>query len=255
MPNWKSLLDEIKAAGSTYDSIRRKYIGKLYNLTKRNTIVYYSGWLSSAAGISSINYGINDNDKNGFMSAIHGLDKSLGLDLILHTPGGDMAATESLVDYLKEIFGTDIRAIIPQIAMSGGTMIACACKEIIMGKHSSLGPIDPQILGTPAHGIIQEFETAKKEITANPKLIPLWQQIVAKYSPALIGECQKSITWAEEMVEEWLTTGMFKGEEDSGSKIKKIMHELGDHAITKSHHRHISKTSQRDGLKSKRTRK
>ena len=77
------------------------------------------------------------------MSVIHGLDKSKGLDLFLHTPGGDVGATESLIDYLHDSFGGDIRAIIPQIAMSGGTMIACSCKEIIMGKQSSLGPIDP----------------------------------------------------------------------------------------------------------------
>jgi ClpP class serine protease len=75
------------------------------------------------------------------------MDRSKGLDLILHTPGGDMAATESLVDYLRQMFGKDIRAIVPQIAMSGGTMIALAWKEILMGKHSNLGPIDPQFSG------------------------------------------------------------------------------------------------------------
>ena len=83
---------------------------------------------------------INDDDKNGFMSAVRGLDVSKGLDMILHTPGGDIAATESLVDYLNQKFAGDMRAIIPQMAMSGGTIMACACKEIIMGKQSSLGP-------------------------------------------------------------------------------------------------------------------
>jgi len=43
------------------------------------------------------------------MSACNGLeDRSKGLDLILHTPGGDIAATESLVDYLHKMFD-DIR--------------------------------------------------------------------------------------------------------------------------------------------------
>ena len=49
-----------------------------------------------------------------------------------------------------EFFGEDIRAIIPQTSMSGGTMIACSCKEILMGKHSSLGPVDPQIFNYSA---------------------------------------------------------------------------------------------------------
>ena len=37
------------------------------------------------------------------MSVIHKMERKKGLDLILHTPGGDVAATESLVDYLKEM--------------------------------------------------------------------------------------------------------------------------------------------------------
>ena len=32
------------------------------------------------------------------------LDVEKGLDLILHTPGGDVAATESIIDYLNNIF-------------------------------------------------------------------------------------------------------------------------------------------------------
>lgn len=242
MPNWKTLQSEVDAAGTTYDVIRRKYLAKLYEVTGRNVIVYYSGWLNKAAleRMGHVSLGIEDSDKNGFMATIHELDRTKGLDLFLHTPGGDTAATESLVDYLRSMFGTDIRAFIPQLAMSAGTMIALSCKEIIMGKHSSLGPIDPQIHGLPAHGIIEEFDTAAKQIKADPSLIPLWQLIIAKYHPALIGECQKAITWSNDMVKEWLITGMFDGDTDAATKADTIISELADHALTKSHARHIS---------------
>jgi ClpP class serine protease len=100
------------------------------------------------------------------------------------------------------MFGIDIRVIVPQLAMSAGTMVALASREILMGKHSSLGPIDPQIFGMPAHGIIEEFETAKREIQANPAAIPIWQPIIAKYTPTLIGEAQKSIDWSNKMVKD-----------------------------------------------------
>lgn len=144
MPDWNEILKEVRSAGSPQDSVRRRYLGLLQQATGRNIIAYYSGWLQKrdAPGLD-----INDEDKNGFMTAIHGMDRSLGLDLLLHTPGGETAATESLVDYLRAMFGTDIRAIVPQLAMSGGTMIACACREVIMGKQSSLGPIDPPVQG------------------------------------------------------------------------------------------------------------
>src|SRR3989339_268104 len=160
MGNWNNILDEIQATGSTYDVIRRKYLDKLYEVTGRNVIAFYSGWLQKqqlAAG-GYTGFAITDADKNGLMTAVYKLDRSKGLDLILHTPGGDVAATESIVDYLRSMFGNDIRAIVPQLAMSCGTMIALSCKEVVMGKHSSLGPIDPQFRGLPAHGVIEEFE-------------------------------------------------------------------------------------------------
>lgn len=174
------------------------------------------------------------------MATIHQLDRKLGLDLFLHTPGGETAATESLVDYLRAMFGKNIRAVVPQLAMSAGTMMACACQQIIMGKHSSLGPIDPQLHGMPAHGIIEEFKRAADEISQNPARIPIWQPIIAKYHPTLIGECEKAIEWSKKMVREWLVNGMFDGDGAAGTKADKIISELGDHALTLSHARHIS---------------
>ena len=147
MPNWNQILSNIQAAGSTYDIVRRNMLAQLNAVTGRNIIIYYSGWLQKS---SAPNISLNDDDKNGFMTVINKLDCSKGLDLLLHTPGGETAATESLVDYLHSMFGTNMRAIIPQLAMSAGTMIACACKELVMGKQSSLGPIDPQFRGIPA---------------------------------------------------------------------------------------------------------
>lgn len=252
MPNWKALLDEIKASGSTFDLTRRAYLRKLYELTGRNVIIYYSGWLQAVDPRieNSPILVLNDADKNGFMAAIHELDRSKGLDLILHTPGGEVAATESLVDYLRAMFGNDIRAIVPQLALSAGTMVACACKEIIMGKHSSLGPIDPQVGGAAAHGVIEEFQRAVHEVSQNQLSALLWQPIIAKYPPTFIGECEKAISWANQMVKDWLVSGMFHGEQDASTKAAQVLSELASHALTLSHNRHISIAKARSlGLK------
>lgn len=242
MPNWKEVLQEIQNTGSAHDVVRRQYLTRLNELTDRNVIVYYSAWLEKGAFLRNVQsiLAVNDSDKNGLMAAIHNLDKSKGLDLILHTPGGDLSATESIVDYLRSIFGTNIRAVVPQIAMSAGTMIALSCEKIILGKHSNLGPIDPQIGGVPAHGVIEEFNQAKAEVLANPATAMIWQPIIAKYSPTLVGQCVKAIDWSESMVKEWLKTGMFAGEADAQAKADSIVQELGSHALTKSHARHIS---------------
>jgi ClpP class serine protease len=202
----------------------------------------YSGWLEKqhlvSQGLTGID--VNDSDKNGFMATIHKLNRSKGLDLILHTPGGSVAATESLVDYLRSMFGTNIRAIVPQLAMSAGTMIALSAKSIVMGKHSSLGPIDPQYGGMPAHGIVEEFDKAREDIKKDPSAIALWQPIIAKYPPTFVGECQKAIAWAEKMVGDWLANGMFSSETDPKASADKVIGELADHALTLSHDRHIS---------------
>ena len=240
MPDWNEILTEIQTAGSTHDITRRYYLKELHEVTKRNVIIYYSGWLQkpNLPGVE-----VNDADKNGFMTVIHNLDRSKGLDLILHTPGGGVAATESLVDYLRAMFNTDIRAFVPQLALSAGTMIACACKEIYMGTHSSLGPIDPQFFGSiPAHGVVEEFKRASKEIKEDPSKIPVWHPILSAYPPTLIGECEKAIEWANEMVTKWLETGMFKNLNASTrqEKSKEIVNHLADHALSKSHDRHLS---------------
>ncbi len=198
---------------------------------------------------------INDNDKNGFMNAIRGLDVSKGLDIILHTPGGDIAATESLIDYINQKFQGDMRAIVPQLAMSGGTIIACACKEILMGKQSSLGPIDPQINGLPASGIVSEFYHANKEMKQDRSKINIWGPIISGYPPSLIENCKKAISWSKELAAEYLSGSMFKDELESNrntaeKKIQNIIRSLTDQNLTKSHSRHIPMPAcQNTGLK------
>lgn len=241
MPSWGDVRAEVNSAGSPFDVIRKRYAADLSDITGRNVILYYSGWLQKQHLLQhGLPVGVDDSDKNGFMAAIHGMDRSKGLDLFLHTPGGDVAATESLVDYIRAMFGTDVRAIVPQLAMSAGTMISLSCSQVVMGKHSSLGPIDPQFGNMAAHGIVEEFERAKEEIKTDPSTIAVWQPIIAKYTPTLIGEAEKAISWANDMVKDWLTTGMFKDRSDPLGDAVAVIRELGSHALTLSHSRHIS---------------
>ncbi len=123
MPNWNQVLKEIQREQRdpfhSIQAVKAKYITALFKKRKRNIITYYSGWLRKG---NAHEMTINNNDKNSFMNAIHGMDRKLGLDLILHTPGGDIAATESLVYYLKKMFSNNIEVFVPQIAMSASIM-------------------------------------------------------------------------------------------------------------------------------------
>lgn len=249
MAAWNEVLNETQATGSVHDVIRRKYLRKLSQYTKRNTIIYYSGWLQKPfLQQANIPLGISDADKNGFMSAIYKMDRAKGLDLVLHTPGGDMAATESIVDYLRAVFGKDIRAIIPQLAMSGGTIMALSCSQIIMGKESSIGPIDPQFGTTAATGLLQEFETARAEIKADPTSALLWQPILQKIPPGFLTECQNAIEWSHQMARRFLKSNMFDGDKGASAKITKIISHLTEKKTTKTHGRHIALAEAQDIL-------
>jgi membrane-bound ClpP family serine protease len=245
MPNWHDVFVEIQTfqaqtqaqSLNSANIIRHKYLNALHQHTGRNVISYYSGWLSKG----SINLSeINDEDKNGFMTTVHKLDRTKGLDLILHTPGGGMAATQSIVDYLHQMFGKDIRAIVPQIAMSAGTIMACSCKEIWMGKQSNLGPIDPQLRGIPAHGVVQEFKRAIKEVKKDASRIVIWQQIIGQYRPTFLGLCENAIKWSNDFVEQQLADGMFSTLPDRKKKARKVTKALSDYAKNRSHDRHFN---------------
>jgi hypothetical protein len=240
MPNWKEVLVEIQEIHKAnpdknpLDIVRRKYLLEIEKHTGRNVIAYYSGWLQKPGIADSV---INDKDKNAFMVNIHKLDRTKGLDIILHTPGGDLAASESIVDYLRSMFKDDIRAIIPQISMSAGTMIALSCKEIMMGKQSNLGPIDPQMNGVACQAVIDEFNKAKNDIRNNPHSAALWQVIISKYHPTFLIACQQAIDWSKKIVFDWLKTNMLK---NNSAKARKVLKEFSDHTKNKSHARHIS---------------
>lgn len=238
MPGWSEILTEIKnSQTSSADVTRHKYLNKIYKLTGRNTIAYYSGWLEKNPRTDG--FDINDSDMIGFMNAVKGLDCSQGLDLILHTPGGSPVAAESIVSYLRKKFNNDIRVIVPHLAMSAGTMIACSSKEIIMGKQSSLGPIDPQFGGVPAFNIKDEFDRAKKELAKKPENATYWSLIFRQYPAAFLKTALDAIDLSDKLVTEWLGTCMFDASIDQ-SKISQIVNSLNEHDNSKSHGRHFN---------------
>jgi len=248
VPNWSEVLREIqdfqeqhkaepKVARTAIDVVRRRYLERLFAHTNRNIIAYYSGFLSKP-GIVGLD--INDEDKNGFMMAVHRLDKSKGLDLILHTPGGSIAATQSIVNYLHKMFGRDIRSIIPQIAMSAGTMIACSTKEIVMGTHSNIGPIDPHLSDVPAYGVILEFKRAFKEVKDDPTRIAIWQTIIGQYRPTFLSQCEDAIKWSNSFVREQLRNVMFYRSRNKAYKAAKVVRKLTDYRVGRqAHGRHL----------------
>jgi hypothetical protein len=260
VPTWSEILGELNGALPTqgpgaFDHVRRKYLVLLSNHTKRNTILYATKWTQPGVADAS-QISITAEDMQGFMEVIHGLDGAAGLDLILHSPGGSPDAAEAIVHYIRSKFDS-VRVIVPQAAMSAATMVACAADEIVMGKHSSLGPIDPQFIvsspgGTmalPAQAILDQFEMAKDDCK-DSSLLGAWMPILPQYGPSLLIQCHNALELAEELASEWLARWMFRATPGGKNVAKGIARKLADHTRYKSHGRPIHRdVARKIGLK------
>lgn len=243
MPTWNEINREIVESSSknACDEVRKKYLRQLGARVERPVIAYYSGFLQKKAtdGRTHPESAITDLDMNGLMAVVHNLDREKGLELLLHTPGGGTEATRAIVEYLYRMFGKNLRVIVPHMAMSAGTMIACAAKAIVMGKHSCLGPTDPQLHGSPAMGILAEVEKAIEDIRKEPLKQILYQQVFSKYPPAFIRDCERSRDGCRAMVAGWLAENMLAHEADPQAAAATIMSQLMDYAGTTAHNHHF----------------
>lgn len=255
MPTWgdilKELSDQLEAGISSPDPLRRKYLTSLSHHTSRPTILYASCFTQNRPDIPASALSINDEDIQGLMEVTYGV-KGPSLDLILHSPGGVLTAAEGIVRYLRSRF-TDIRVIVPQLAMSAATMIACSANRVIMGKHSFLGPTDPQLIletklgvrSVPAQAIIDQFEYAQKECADQSKLAS-WLPMLAQYGPDLLQQCRNASSLSRILVNEWLKEFMFSDHKDASEKAKRLSDWLCAHSEFMNHGRHIPRTTLRE---------
>lgn len=93
-------------------------------------------------------------DSEQVLRAIRLTPPNIPIDLILHTPGGLVLATEQIARALIR-HPAKVTVFVPHYAMSGGTMLALAADEIVMDANAVLGPVDPQLGNFPAASILK----------------------------------------------------------------------------------------------------
>ena len=225
MPGWSELLNKfIRQKNPDWLQPQlTEYMNAISGLRGESTVIFYA----SAFLQQRENSAITREDVNGLMNALYGakIGDNGRLTLILHTPGGELPAVESIVDYLHAKFNY-IEVVVPFLAMSAGAMISLASNLVILGKQSQLGPIDPQISSGhkrhSARAILEGFERAKEDIEHNPKLAHLWAPILQNMGPSLMIEADKVLRYSKELVVKWLVQRMFAGEADAKAKAERI---------------------------------
>jgi ClpP class serine protease len=111
-------------------------------------------------GIPLFRY-IDIDDSEQILRAIRMTDDDVPIDLILHTPGGLVLASEQIA-YALCAHKADVTVFVPHYAMSGGTLIALAADHVVMDENAVLGPVDPQLRDMPAASILQAVN--KKDV-------------------------------------------------------------------------------------------
>lgn len=212
MASWSELLELLKDQNDPawLDNKLKEHLSAISGRRNGAAVIFYaSAFLQKNAD----NVAITREDINGFMNALYEAPTDRGLVLILHTPGGDPNAVESIVEYLHSKFHY-LEVIVPYLAMSGGAMISLASDKLTLGRQSQLGPIDPQlVIGNKTHSAraIQEgFNKAREDIESDTKLAHLWAPILQNMGPSLFLEAEKALSYSKELVANWLTKRMLK---------------------------------------------
>ena len=113
---------------------------------------------------------ISIDDSEAILRAIRLTPRDQPIDIILHTPGGLVLASEQIAKALVEHKGK-VTVFVPHYAMSGGTLIALAADEIVMDPNAVLGPVDPQIGDMPAASIVKAVQIKGPQRVSDETLI------------------------------------------------------------------------------------
>ncbi len=225
-------------------------IKRVHERTSIPLIVYASACTAPAGKAPPQLLQIDVSDKIAFHSMLEALSLPTPaaspdgpkLDILLQSPGGFPAATETIVEEIRRKFG-HVRFIVPAYAKSAATMMVMSGDEILIDEDGELGPIDPQmVIGggvTPAEAIKEQFEKAHVEIQADPKKVQVWFPILQALGPGILVQCDNAIQQSKDFVAEWLAKYMFRADGDRVEKGNRVAEYLGTNKNFGSHDRRV----------------
>ena len=204
---------------------------------------------------------VNNNDELPFSEMISSIPEDVKeIDVILVTPGGSGQQIAKFVDRLRPRFDK-VTFIIPNIAMSAGTIFVMSGDEIIMDSRAYIGPIDPQIPNKNGHFVpaqailtlIDEIQKRGEEAIKRGKN-PDWTdlQILRQIEGKEIGNAMNASNYSVELVENFLYKFKFKNwkmhsdgkkvtDELKRQRAHEIAQKLCDHSLWKTHSRGINR--------------
>lgn len=135
--------------------------------------------------------------------------------VILETNGGSIETAERIADTLRFHYNKDVSFLVPNFAMSAGTVLVMSGDTIYMDYYSVLGPIDPQVRNrdgvfVPALGYLEKYEQLVKKSNGG-KLSPAELAfLVQKFDPAQIHRFEQARDHSVDLLKKWLVQYKFK---------------------------------------------
>mgnify|MGYP000518808728 CR=1 FL=1 len=166
-----------------------------------------------------------------FLFNVKKLEKCEKLEIILHSGGGDIDAAYHLGKMLRSFASKQFNVIVPRFAKSAGTLLACAGDVIVMERPSELGSLEPLIEMSTGEEfsplsideLIEFLDNIEKRLGGSSRIL----EIIANRLPIMqIGDCLKSIKYAEPLLRELLMNGMFKNDTFKEKKVDRICRRL-----------------------------
>lgn len=193
------------------------------------------------------------------------------LVIFLNTPGGSAETVEKLVEIIRFHY-EEVYFVVPDAAMSAGTIFCMSGDKIYMDYSSSLGPIDPQVFnGTvfvPALGYLDQVEKLLEKARATPPTLTEAEFLILQSQDlAMLNQFEQAKLLTITLLKKWLVEYKFKDwethqttpdkigqpvtEDEKVERAEQIADDLGNNKTWHSHGRMISATTLQQVLRLK----
>lgn len=141
--------------------------------------------------------------------------KRPNLLVILETDGGSIETTERIADVFRHHYKGEVSFVIPNYAMSAGTILVMSVDRILMDYYSILGPIDPQIRNpqgdvVPGLGYIEKFNQLITKSRRGSLTGAELAFLLDKFDPAHLHWLEQAREHGVDLLKKWLVEYKFK---------------------------------------------
>lgn len=213
--------------------------------------------------IGPITYSVDDLLRDGVEEIT---PKRTKLAVILETPGGYIEVAQRIADTLRHNYQR-LEYVVPNAAMSAGTVLVMSGDAIYMDYYSTLGPIDPQVQRpgsadmVPALGYLEQYDRLIRKAQAGTITTAEITYLVERFDPAELYSYEQARELSVSLLKEWLvkykfrnwtktaTRGLDVTDQMRTERAEEIARMLNDTEVWHSHSRGISMEVVRRELK------